>query len=783
MNALPSPVTPRISIALAFTALTIVTSGAVRGQEPRSAFPLFAIDATDALGHVREASGLAVAPDGTLFVVDRRADRVQRFGADDVALSAWGGRGSAPGQFEGPTAIAVDSEGQVYVADTGNHRIQRFEASGTFLGQWGADGSGDAALVSPEGVAVDQNSVVYVSDAAANVVWRFTTAGDLLGSFGHDGPEPDRLDRPRQIAIGPDGSIFVLDFGHDRIQRFARDGTRIMHFRTSEPFDPMREDLFLSALAVGADGTVFTGRFNDVYHFDDSGRETGRFEVGCCVISLVSSAGNRLLYGLSSFGSLAIAELDVTERPSYRMVTDPSRRIGIPSHSDAPGQFSVRAGFYPPRVVPSVAPNGRLYVVDFQARRLQWFRSDGLYLGEKGGFDVDRGILLEGLSVGAAPDGSAWVANAGARRLLHIGVDGDELATIQLPGTRGADGIAVAPDGSLFIADATNGLVQHLTGDGVPITAWGGKTGREEGQYSRCLDYDVLGVECNSQPLAIATDASVVYLLDSGNGRVHRYSDVGDLLGTFEGTTVGIDIQDTAQGIAVGRDDTILVSNTATREVLRFSAKGDIIERIVGAPGKLHGRFDRPGGIAVAPDGTWYVSDREHGRVLAYGAEERNAWRVEYFGNPWLTERPLAIVESAVIDFDWGEAEPDPALRSDGWSARFERNVFLSPGDHTFVLETTGGARLWLGDALAVDAWDRRMVSRRGGFDVPPVGVEFARLEFRDQGGPAAVRLTFDGVAPPTEPPDPTRTATATPTPTAPTTLRPLYLPIVSPEG
>ena len=41
----------------------------------------------------------------------------------------WGGEGSGPGEFNGPTAIAVDKDGNVLVADNANRRIQKFRAS------------------------------------------------------------------------------------------------------------------------------------------------------------------------------------------------------------------------------------------------------------------------------------------------------------------------------------------------------------------------------------------------------------------------------------------------------------------------------------------------------------------------------------------------------------------------------------------------------------------------------------------------------------------------------
>jgi sugar lactone lactonase YvrE len=491
----------------------------------------------------------------------------------------------------------------------------------------------------------------------------------------------------------------------------------------------------------------------------------------------VISGNDRLLVGAFSFDDFAIGELDVSERFEYARIFQLGRQIGRPSSVDADGQFSVRKGFYPPRMVLSVAPSGRLYVAD--AGRLQWFRSDGLFLGSR----RDLGIW----SVAAATDGTLWTTSGSGIR--HLDAEGARLATFLAPGPGSADDIVVAPDGTLFVADTRIGLVQHLSSGGRKLGAWGSPLDFGESGFGICFDWDALGASCGQQLIALSPDGTVVYLLASSRGRVHRYTVEGEWLGGIDGLTAEPEIQQTAQGIAVAPDGSILVADTAAREVIRFAPDGSILERIVGAEGKARGQFDRPGGLAVAPDGAWFVADREHGRVLAYGPRPRDSWRGEYFGNPWLVEHPLAIAESADIDFEWTMAAPDPALEAEAWSARFERTLRLSPGAHSFELEAEGGARLWLGDSLVVDDWGLDKISRSGAFEMPLDGEILARLEFRDATGPTSLSLTFDGARLPTETREPTATATATlastetPIPTATPTRQPLYLPMTWRNG
>jgi hypothetical protein len=56
-----------------------------------------------------------VAPAGTIFVADGHGGdsnaRVVKFSADGKFITAWGKKGSAPGEFNEPHGIALDSSG------------------------------------------------------------------------------------------------------------------------------------------------------------------------------------------------------------------------------------------------------------------------------------------------------------------------------------------------------------------------------------------------------------------------------------------------------------------------------------------------------------------------------------------------------------------------------------------------------------------------------------------------------------------------------------------------
>ena len=131
------------------------------------------IDEWAGLGKPR---GIAVAPDGTVYVADAERHIVRTIGPDGSARGSFGGGADGlpsadSGRLDTPLGVSVDASGNIYVADNGNQRIQWFDPSGAVLGSLALENAA-AGGGAPFDVGVDGEGTVHV--AVERGVLRFT---------------------------------------------------------------------------------------------------------------------------------------------------------------------------------------------------------------------------------------------------------------------------------------------------------------------------------------------------------------------------------------------------------------------------------------------------------------------------------------------------------------------------------------------------------------------------------------------------------------------------------
>jgi sugar lactone lactonase YvrE len=204
-------------------------------------------------------TGIAVNPsDGTLYVADSGNNRVLRFPRPvsqsgritpdavigQINFTTATSAGVSASTLSTPGGLAIGPNGDLFVADTGNNRVLEFQAGAgngasaiRVYGQAGFNSSlkpsqlGTQTLVTPQGVYVDQASNLYVTDTGANRALIFSNTqtappagaaatfvigqGNFSGAAGGTG-----LKTPTGIATDSNGLIYIADTGNNRVLIF-----------------------------------------------------------------------------------------------------------------------------------------------------------------------------------------------------------------------------------------------------------------------------------------------------------------------------------------------------------------------------------------------------------------------------------------------------------------------------------------------------------------------------------------------------------------------------------
>ncbi|MCE7938827.1 MAG: hypothetical protein DYG90_09665 [Chloroflexi bacterium CFX6] len=179
-------------------------------------------------GTLPVAEGLAVAPDGRLYVAGH-GPQVLIFDAGGNPAGTLGQAGEQPGQLKKPSGVTVDAAGNVYVADGGNARVEKFGPDGRHLLTIGERGSQSGQFTAPRVVAVDGAGRIYVGSGDDFLVQRFNPDGTYLDTFGQ-GTLDENLFRTSGIAIdAAGGRIYVSQSMSHAVQAFdLADPTRYL---------------------------------------------------------------------------------------------------------------------------------------------------------------------------------------------------------------------------------------------------------------------------------------------------------------------------------------------------------------------------------------------------------------------------------------------------------------------------------------------------------------------------------------------------------------------------
>lgn len=190
--------------------------------------------------------GLTLDQAGNLFVADTGNNRIRRITPDGI-ISTFAGNGAneyngdnlaaTSASLAGPSGVAVGPEGVIYIADTLNDRIRRVGPDGILTtvagnGTRGFSGDGGPATSSslnlPRQVLIDSKGNLYISDSANQLIRRVnaqtqtiaTVAGNQVPDYAGDNQSAAQasLNNPRGLFLDRDGNLLVADSANNAIR-------------------------------------------------------------------------------------------------------------------------------------------------------------------------------------------------------------------------------------------------------------------------------------------------------------------------------------------------------------------------------------------------------------------------------------------------------------------------------------------------------------------------------------------------------------------------------------
>jgi DNA-binding beta-propeller fold protein YncE len=168
------------------------------------------------VGELYGPRGIAVAPNGRVWVSDTGNHRVVSYGPLLEDVRVFGKRGDARGEFASPMGIAASAAGEIYVADTGNRRIQVLAPDGSVARVIAFPGWGEN--VEP-GLAVDADGTIWASDPGVGSVVALNPDGRLRVRLATD-ESGRKLENPTGLAIDPKARIlYVVNSGSSTVSR------------------------------------------------------------------------------------------------------------------------------------------------------------------------------------------------------------------------------------------------------------------------------------------------------------------------------------------------------------------------------------------------------------------------------------------------------------------------------------------------------------------------------------------------------------------------------------
>ncbi|MFQ6013926.1 MAG: flippase activity-associated protein Agl23 [Anaerolineae bacterium] len=274
-----------------------------------------------------------------------------------------------------------------------------------------------------------------------------------------------------------------------------------------------------------------------------------------------------------------------------------------------PGQFLNPKGV-------ALDGEGNIYVVDSGNHRIQVFDAKGRFLAQWGSQGEAPGQFQEPWGIAVDDQGHIYVTDTWNHR---IQVFDQESKFVTLWGTFGDSGgsakdqpslfygprdIAVDNEGNLYVTDTGNKRVQKFSPDGEFLGQWGG-AGPEDGRFSEPVG------------IAVSRVSGDIFVADTWNRRIQRFDKSFNYLAQWpvkgwQGESVV-----NKPYLALDSADNVYVTDPENHRVIKFSPSGELLA-VWGRLGVADDAFNLPTGLAIDSADNVYVVDSFNHRVMKF---------------------------------------------------------------------------------------------------------------------------------------------------------------------
>jgi tripartite motif-containing protein 71 len=286
-----------------------------------------------------------------------------------------------------------------------------------------------------------------------------------------------------------------------------------------------------------------------------------------------------------------------------------------------------------------------LWVADSGNNRVQKFDLTGRFLCKNATLSQPQGVAVR------LSNGYAYVANTAAHAVARL------TPACALSGGWGGSGfndgefsspidVAVDATGNVFVTDSGNHRVQKFSAAGAFLAKFGANGGGDS-RFTATPQFNGLG--------GIEVDgAGDLFVVDQGNNRIQKLHGDGSFVTSFAWSGSGKGQLSTPTGIAVDARGRVYVAERYNHRVQRFSPSASAVSQLFkskwGAGGNTNGLFNYPTGIATDPGtGNVYVADTNNSRIQVFTASGAyvSQWGASGAGNGQFSTPGWVAVDTA----------------------------------------------------------------------------------------------------------------------------------------